>query len=414
MDFQHAAPIVIDDLMAPQKAVRLERIRRSAKVGYGPHFVENLLQQLLHDHPSTVPVEEIEPAFRNLRSVCQELRLGPAASEKYLDNLLVNADGRLCLVECKLWHNPQAAREVVGQILDYAAILASMSYDALLGAVRRTLKVVDGDPLIAQVLGADAAEEDREAFIDGVSDSLRRGNFLLLVVGDGIRSGVQEIAKVLQNSTMGFSFGLIEIAIFGNPGGTGPYYVQPRILARTELIARTIFVAPLLSGELPQVVKVGLAGPAQSISEKEFYDQLAIVDASYPTGVRKFLDECEAIGCESQLRKQISFYVDTPLGKLSLGTIRKDGFVEVWGASRHDGQIGAPIGLRYMQAIVTFLGDARIKDDFESVASWHLRQHERVGIKISELLRHPDEWLQAIQTVIEGLKTIEQSDSSTA
>jgi hypothetical protein len=43
--------------------------------------------------------------------------------------ILINPDGRICLVECKLWHNPESVREVVGQILDYAAVVAALSYD---------------------------------------------------------------------------------------------------------------------------------------------------------------------------------------------------------------------------------------------------------------------------------------------
>jgi hypothetical protein len=34
-------------------------------------------------------------------------------------------------VECNLWRNPDAVREVIAQILDYAAELASLSYDQL-------------------------------------------------------------------------------------------------------------------------------------------------------------------------------------------------------------------------------------------------------------------------------------------
>jgi hypothetical protein len=64
-------------------------------------------------------------------------------------------------------------------------------------------------------------------FIDSVARSLSRGDFLLLVVGDGIRSGLQQIASLLQNrATLGFSFGLVEMAIYSGKGGLGPYYVQ--------------------------------------------------------------------------------------------------------------------------------------------------------------------------------------------
>src|SRR5262249_48838082 len=159
----------------------------SIKPGNGPRFLENLLQTVVHDHPSALPVDEIEPVFKNLRSVCKELVLSLDGSTKAADNLLINAEGRICIVECKLWHNPEAMREVTAQILSYASALSVLDYEGLLTAVRNTLKTKASDPIIEAVLGPNALEEDREHFIDSVSRSLRLGNFLLLIVGDGIR-----------------------------------------------------------------------------------------------------------------------------------------------------------------------------------------------------------------------------------
>jgi hypothetical protein len=84
MALQHATPLIIDDLENPQKIVRVDRIRRSLKAGGGPRFVETLVQ--LHDHPSSLPVEEIEPVFKHLRSVCKELKLRIDGTDRYVDN----------------------------------------------------------------------------------------------------------------------------------------------------------------------------------------------------------------------------------------------------------------------------------------------------------------------------------------
>ena len=53
--------------------------------------------------------------------LCRELPLRGSTSTVYLDILAVRASGRPVLIECKLWKNPQARREVVGQILEYGA-----------------------------------------------------------------------------------------------------------------------------------------------------------------------------------------------------------------------------------------------------------------------------------------------------
>jgi len=142
------------------------------------------------------------------------------------------------------------------------------------------------------------------------------------------------------------------MAIFGSPAGTGPYYVQPRILARTEIIERTIFVAGSETG-VPKITKVDMGGQAQTLSEKDFFDQLSRASPDYADGLRSFFDRCKSMGCETQLRKQFSLYVDSPIGgRLNLGAVRKDGFVEVWGVGRLDQQLGEPIGHRYMEHIV--------------------------------------------------------------
>lgn len=81
---------------------------------------EGKLRDLLFDHPLSLPVSDIDESYANLTPVCTEL----STAAGYVDALYVNPQGRLTLAEFKLWRNPQARREVVGQILDYAKELA--------------------------------------------------------------------------------------------------------------------------------------------------------------------------------------------------------------------------------------------------------------------------------------------------
>ncbi len=107
---QHASPVVLDGLALPLNPKKLRRIS-AIDPGSPLKFPEKLLQELIHSDPSILPVEELDRAFAGLRPVCQELSL--ANGTKYVDNLLINSDGRICIVECKLWRNPEAVREVV-------------------------------------------------------------------------------------------------------------------------------------------------------------------------------------------------------------------------------------------------------------------------------------------------------------
>ena len=88
---------------------------------------EEFLQELLFRFPETLPTDAIDAAYAGAVPVCREL----STQAGYVDALYVNPLGRLTLAEFKLWRNPQARREVIGQILDYAKELASWGYEDL-------------------------------------------------------------------------------------------------------------------------------------------------------------------------------------------------------------------------------------------------------------------------------------------
>lgn len=209
---------------------------------------EQPLRDLLFEHPELLPVKELEPEIGNIIAVTRELSL-PGAG--FVDVFLISEHGRLILVECKLWRNPQARREVVGQILDYARELARYSYDDLQRAVSSRLKR-PGNALydLARSAGSTLSEAD---FVDRVARDLRHGRFLLLIAGDGITEGTQRIGEYLQaQAGLAFDFGLIEMAEyrFQDPAtGTERRIMQPRLLAKTAVIERHV-----IRQEVPGIV----------------------------------------------------------------------------------------------------------------------------------------------------------------
>lgn len=61
----------------------------------------------------------------------------------------------------------------------------------------------------------------------------------MLILGDGIREGVEAITDYVQQHTgLQFTLGLVEMPIFACPNGDR--FVHPRVLARTTIIQRTI------------------------------------------------------------------------------------------------------------------------------------------------------------------------------
>ncbi len=198
---QHSVPLIL-------KRGQSQRLKRVCLDGNeGDAFNEDWLQNLIFENPNLLPVDEIEPAFSPLIPVCRELPTdaGP------LDILFTNPRGMLTLVECKLWRNPEARRKVVGQILDYAKEFSKWNYEDLERAVRkasgekmgRLYEMANPDP--------ENAEEEEEVFIDTVTKNLGKGRFLLLIVGDGIREGVEAISNFLHDyANLNFTFALVE------------------------------------------------------------------------------------------------------------------------------------------------------------------------------------------------------------
>lgn len=236
---QHVAPV----FLPPQgEAARLSTDhgeRTFAVRGYDEAFVQSLVMR----HPDLLPVREIDPSCDLPVPVCSELSTAAGP----IDGFLLTPSGRPVLVECKLWTNPQARREVVGQILDYAKELRRWTYDDLQRAA--SARIHDGPKSLFQRVAGGAQGDPAEAdFIDAVSHNLRTGRFLLVIVGDGIREGVEAIGEYLNDSVgLDFSFGLVEMPVFTLPEGRGAV-VTPRLLARTAVLGRYVVTLPEQGG----------------------------------------------------------------------------------------------------------------------------------------------------------------------
>lgn len=199
---------------------------------------EAWLRDTLLAHPQILPIADIDPTFGPRIPMCSELRT-PAGP---VDAAFINEQGRLTIVECKLWKNPQSRREVVGQVLDYVAAISAWSYADLQRQVAAAVGRSGNVPfeLVQERTGGGVREA---AFVDAVARSLREGRILALVVGDGIREEVQRLAETINRSaTKAFSLGIVEVALY-DLAERQQILVQPRLLAKTELLTRQVVVA---------------------------------------------------------------------------------------------------------------------------------------------------------------------------
>ena len=246
---QHATPIL---LSVDGSAAPLVPLGLAAGVDA---VSEATIQALVHEHPSCLPIAEIDPMFCGPVPICMELNT-PAGP---IDNFMVTASGLPVLVECKLWRNPEGRREVVGQILDYAKELSRWSSSDLQREVSRRLK--RGGNLLLEMVREAGHEVDEIGFNDALTLNLRKGRFLLLIVGDGIREGVEAIVEYLHaHAGLHFTLGLVEMPIYVLAGGEK--IVVPRVMARTEQIVRTVI-------EVPEGMTLQVEGEAEPAAQAD-------------------------------------------------------------------------------------------------------------------------------------------------
>jgi hypothetical protein len=240
-------PLWIAD--AQQRANVLERVDLVATSASG-NYDEAWLQALLHNHPEMFPIDQIEPGFGDLIPLCRELPLPSGL----LDNLFVTRDGKLVLVEAKLWRNPEARRTVVAQALHYAAAVFRMSYSELESAVLKARHA--GKELaesLVKIVAGDSEGFDEAEFVDAMQRNLERGRAVIAVVGDGIREDIISLTDLVQSHAgHRFTFALVELAVYETPV-TGVRLMVPSVLAQAKLIERGVVS---IAGDVPAGLRV--------------------------------------------------------------------------------------------------------------------------------------------------------------
>ena len=259
------------DFMLFDEAGKLEKGKR-VYLGDVKGKNEGWLRDTLFENPEIIPVNDIDSTFGPLVPLCKELR----TEAGNIDAVFINERGRLTIVECKLWKNPQARREVVAQTLHYISALGAWTYADLQRQVAAALGRKGNNPfeLVRKRSGSTLREQE---FVDAVSRSLREGRFLILLAGDGIREGVQSLTELVnRNATKAFAFGLIEVALYRFTKNR--FAIQPRVLADTEILTR-------------QVTIMNIGGKAHAVPDDDDTEQQDVAKAQTPRGGKGHLME---------------------------------------------------------------------------------------------------------------------------
>lgn len=148
--------------------------------------------------------------------------------------MLIDSDGGITIVECKLATSPERKRAVIGQVLDYASSLSLISYSDLDARCRVTHKAALHDIMQKKVPGDIWNEDD---FREAVTGTLSAGRFRLVIAIDEMDPDLARILDYISLQSRG------TLHIFG---------LEMRYHKTQELEAVVPHIAnPLTEGPLP-------------------------------------------------------------------------------------------------------------------------------------------------------------------
>lgn len=394
---QHSTPVIIQD----DKIISLEKVSLNTDL-YNEEWIQNICFQ----EPALLPVKEIEPTFRGMIPICQEL----ATESGYVDLIYVNESGFITIGECKLWRNPDARRKAVGQILDYAKDLSKWNYRKF---EIECLKAYKGQKKSLFEIVQDFHPEIEESiFIDNVQKNLSKGRFLLAIIGDGIRENMEELADYIhRNGNLNFTLALIEIPIYKNPDGQ-EIIITPRILAKTKEIERIIFRVSDDKTEFSETETQNFA-QGKSVSEKVFFERLEKnIGREKSIQTQKFINELSNelnIIAKLGRGKKLSLNLKSPDDTYNFASIQENGEVWFYGIVSKTNEIGAKqIGIEYLKKLANIVNASF--DDHNSEWLWSVKRNGKY-LNITEFLSHKEDWTKLISETLEIIDKIEENDS---
>lgn len=277
---------------------------------------ETFLQELLHTTPEVLPVDDLDSSYGPLVSLGREI--------SNIDNLFVSPNGRLTIVETKLWRNPEATRRVVAQILEYAVRVSSWDYSTLEQRAREALAPAPiGNGSLYEYVASKCPDEvlPEPDFVDAVQRGLSTGRFLLLIVGDGIRENIEAmVASLHEHPQKLFTFGLVQLQLFRSERLPGSHLVVPQIVANSTEVVRAVVrvettgqASVSVEIETPEPIRSGGSSPRRTLSEDEFF--AAIDDTATQLTFRELLDFGAELGAVPVWRtSSVSLRLRDPAG----------------------------------------------------------------------------------------------------
>ncbi len=201
---------------------------------------EELLQELIGQHPELLAGEQMRPADP-LRWILIKREM--PVEGWAVDHLLVDQHSRPTLVEVKRGSNREIRRNVVGQMLDYAATAASVWSER---DIRQVFEESSDDPdgEIGALIGVDN-EPNVDTFWEQVATNLDANRLRLLFVADEIPAELERVVKFLNEQTRD-NLEVLAVEVKQYPGSFGHALVS-RVIGQVDAPSSSNTRSPNLS-----------------------------------------------------------------------------------------------------------------------------------------------------------------------
>ncbi len=257
-----------------------------------PYAAEELLQQLLASHPDLLAGDQIDSVVpRRWLFIGQEVGVpGEQDGGNWwsLDHLFLDQDAIPTFVEVKRSTDTRSRREVVAQMLDYAANATEywpvprMREDH--ARMCQTAGVTTEEHF-AQSFGPESSLE-MEDFWHQAEVNLREGRVRLLFVGDKIPLQLRRIVEFLNRQMDPAQVLALEVRQFVSPGGAeGLQTLVPRIIGQSEITRKATSAARVTGERMPE------------ISPEELMEKLP---ESVQGGLSNFLNRARELGWQTR------------------------------------------------------------------------------------------------------------------
>jgi len=206
---------------------------RSIREGLLGKTLEDSLQTFFEKYPQIIPGKQIDPVSEDPPRFVLLRREMPVGGWS-LDHLFVDQKGILTLVEAKLFQNPESRREVIGQIIEYAAS-AEESWAG--GNARQKATEFWGsqnppkdlDEVLKKEFGEDIDVED---LWKKVEENLKNRKMRLIIATDELRPEVRRMIEYLNNEMQNTEILGLELKFYG--GKTESMVLVPRLVGQSQ------------------------------------------------------------------------------------------------------------------------------------------------------------------------------------